>query len=94
MLENIMTVATDIWTLDRYHQAVDAGIFSDLNLELLAGELVLMAPEGIFHAASSDEAAEYLRRLLGDRARVREAKPITLSHSEPQPDLSTASSLS
>jgi hypothetical protein len=31
MLETIMNVATDIWTLDRYHQAVDAGIFSDLN---------------------------------------------------------------
>jgi Uma2 family endonuclease len=83
----MMTVATAIWTIDRYHQALEAGIFSDLDLELLEGELVIMAPEGVPHASSNDEAAEYLREVLGDRARVRDAKPITLFDSEPQPDL-------
>jgi hypothetical protein len=40
------TVATYKWTLDRYHQAVAAGLFDDQTLELLRGELVLMPPEG------------------------------------------------
>ncbi len=83
-----MTVATYKWTIERYHQAVAAGIFDDEPIELLNGELVLMPPEGVPHAGYSSSAADYLRSLLGNRAKVREEKPITLSnHSEPEPDL-------
>lgn len=81
-------IATYRWTIDRYHHAVDAGVFADEAVELLNGELVLMSPEGVPHSASSDEAAEYLRERLRNRAKVREAKPITLPNdSEPQPDI-------
>jgi Uma2 family endonuclease len=77
------------WTIDRYHQAIEAGIFVDERVELLNGELVKMSPEGVPHSSSSDEAAEYLRERLRDRAKVREAKPITLlNQSEPEPDIS------
>ena len=77
------------WTLDEYHRLVDMGIFADRRVELLCGEIVEMAPEGTSHSYYSDESAHYLRNLLGDRARVREAKPITLpNQSEPEPDLS------
>ncbi len=48
-----MTVTTYKWTVDRYHQAVEAGVFDDLRLELLNGELVEMSPEGIPHASLS-----------------------------------------
>lgn len=83
-----MTVAIYKWTIDRYHQAVEAGVFDDEHLELLNGELVLMSPEGVPHAGYSSSAAEYLRSLLGNCAKVREGKPITLSNnSEPEPDL-------
>jgi Uma2 family endonuclease len=76
------------WTLDRYHQVVEAGIFDDEPVELLNGEIVEMSPEGVPHSSSSDEAAEYLRIKLRDRAKVREAKPITLpNQSEPEPDI-------
>jgi Uma2 family endonuclease len=68
---------------------VDAGLFIDRRVELLHGEIVEMALEGTPHSYYSDESAHYLRNLLGDRARVREAKPITLpNQSEPEPDLS------
>jgi hypothetical protein len=40
-----MTIATYKWTIDRYHQAIDSGVFDGQNLELLRGELVLMRPE-------------------------------------------------
>lgn len=83
-----MTVATYKWTIDRYHRAVEAGIFDDQPVELLNGEIVLMSPEGVPHAGYSSDAANYLHRLLGDRAFVREGHPVRLpNESEPEPDL-------
>ena len=32
-----MGVTTDKWTVDRYHQAIDAGVFDDQAVELLRG---------------------------------------------------------
>jgi len=83
-----MTVITYKWTVDRYHQAVEAGIFDDQPLELLNGELIEISPEGIPHASLSSDAGDYLRELLGKRAKIREGKPITLpNNSEPEPDI-------
>jgi Uma2 family endonuclease len=81
-------IATYKWTIDRYHQAVEAGIFDEERVELLNGEIVEMSPEGVPHSSSSDEAADYLRKQLHDQAKVREAKPVTLpNQSEPGPDI-------
>jgi Uma2 family endonuclease len=68
---------------------IAAEILAGRHVELLNGEIVEMAPEGETHAYCSDEAGEYLIYLLGSRAKVRQAKPITLpfSSSEPEPDL-------
>lgn len=84
-----MTLTTAKWTLDDYHRMIDAGILDDRPVELLNGEIIEMSPEGEPHASASVEAGEYLMQVLGDRAQVRPAKPITLPHvnSEPEPDL-------
>jgi Uma2 family endonuclease len=83
-----MTITLAKWTLQNYHQMIAAGILDDRCVELLNGEIVEMVPEGVPHASSSDETAEYLRKLLGSRARVRESHPITLPNaSEPEPDI-------
>ncbi|MEM8544096.1 MAG: Uma2 family endonuclease [Cyanobacteria bacterium P01_H01_bin.119] len=83
-----MTVSLYKWTIDRYHAAIDAGVFEDQAVELLCGDIVLMAPEREPHACYSSEGAQYLRQKLGDRASVRETKPITLpDDSEPIPDI-------
>ena len=83
-----MAVATYKWTVDRYHQAIAAGVFDDQPVELLDGEIVLLPPETVPHAGYSSNAANYLRQQLGDRAIVREGHPVTLSeHSELEPDL-------
>ncbi|MEB3295510.1 MAG: Uma2 family endonuclease [Synechococcales bacterium] len=88
-----MTATTDAittykWTIDRYHQAIDAGIFEGQAIELLKGELVQMSPEGIADAGLSSNGADYLREMLGSQVKVREAKPITLPNdSEPEPDI-------
>jgi Uma2 family endonuclease len=84
-----MTVAAYRWTLEQYHQAVDAGVFDDQHVELLNGELVTMASEGEIHAGQENVNADYLRSLLGKRAQIRTGNPITLpdSISEPEPDI-------
>jgi Uma2 family endonuclease len=83
-----MTIATYKWTIERYHQAIQAGIFDNQPVELLNGELVEVAPEGIPHAGLSDSSSRYLQNLLGERAIVRVGHPITVpNRSEPEPDL-------
>lgn len=83
-----MTVTTYKWNIDHYHQAIKAGIFDDQSLELLRGDLVIMPPEGEPHAYYNSEVGDYLRTLLRDRVKVREAHPVTLTNdSEPVPDL-------
>lgn len=84
----VMTVIVAKWTIDEYHRMIDAGILSDRKVELLKGEIVEMSPEGEPHAYCSDEAGEYLPKLLAERAKIRQAKPITLPNdSEPEPDI-------
>jgi Uma2 family endonuclease len=83
-----MIVTFDKWSIDRYHQAIDAGIFDGKSVELLRGEIVIMAPEREPHAYYNTETADYLRNLLGEQVKIRDAKPITLpNNSEPKPDI-------
>jgi Uma2 family endonuclease len=83
-----MTVTTAKWTIEEYHQLVETGILDDKRVELLQGIIVDMPPEGMPHAVYCTESVNYLRNLLGDRATVREAHPITLPNdSEPEPDI-------
>ncbi len=84
-----MTLTVAKWTIKDYHRMIAAEILVGRNVELLNGEIVEMAPEGEIHAYSSDEAGEYLIYLFGDRAKIRQAKPITIftSNSEPEPDI-------
>lgn len=83
-----MTLTTYKWTVENYHQAIDAGLFEDQPVELLRGEIIVMPPEREPHAYYNSEIGDYLRALLRDKAKVREAHPITLADdSEPIPDL-------
>ncbi|MEO1207950.1 MAG: Uma2 family endonuclease [Cyanobacteria bacterium J06638_20] len=77
------------WGLEQYHKAVKAGVFEGCRVELLRGDIVEMSPIEPLHDDIQEELAVYLRSMLGDRARVREAKAITLpDNSEPIPDIS------
>ena len=89
-----MTLITAKWKIDEYHSMIAAGILSNRKVELLRGEIVEMSPEGEPHAYCSHTAAEYLTELLGKRAAVRQAKPITLPNdSEPEPDIAIVQAL-
>lgn len=81
-------VITAKWTIEDYHRMIAAGILDDRHVELLNGEIVEMAPEGVPHASSSDRAERHIRSLVSNRAWLRVGKPITLpNNSEPEPDL-------
>jgi Uma2 family endonuclease len=84
-----MTLITATWDITDYHRMISAGILEGKRVELINGEIVEMSPEGEIHAYSSDEAGEYLIYLFGNRAKVRQAKPITLlqNNSEPETDI-------
>ena len=75
------------WSVDDYHRMIQAGILSDRRVELLAGEIVEMSPETPIHYSTAKRGAKYLEELLAGRADVRFNGPITLSTSEPEPDI-------
>lgn len=77
------------WSVDDYHQMIEAGILSDRSVELLAGEIVEMSPETPLHYTTAKRGVKYLETLLSNLADVRFNGPITLpeSESEPEPDI-------
>jgi Uma2 family endonuclease len=83
-----MSITIAKWTIEQYHELVNTGILDDRRVELLEGDIVEMAPEGMPHAVYCGRTVKYLRNLLGDRAELRETHPITLpNNSEPEPDV-------
>jgi Uma2 family endonuclease len=83
-----MSLTIAKWSLDEYHQMIATGLLNERNVELLRGEIIEMVPEGAPHSFYCTENVKYLRNSLGERAKVREAHPITLpNNSEPEPDI-------
>ncbi len=82
---NYITIAK--WSVNDYHRLIASGILNERQVELLAGEIVEMSPEGPLHTVYGEGLANYLRRQLTEKAWIREARPITLSDSEPEPDI-------
>jgi Uma2 family endonuclease len=75
------------WSVDDYHRMIEAGILRDRHVELLAGEIVEMSPETPIHYTTAKRGAKYLEELLSGKADVRFNGSITLSNSEPEPDI-------
>jgi Uma2 family endonuclease len=75
------------WSLSDYHQMIKAGILSDRRVEFILGDIIEMSPQGPLHCSINHRAVSYIRSLLKQNAVVREAHPITLNQSEPEPDI-------
>jgi len=89
-----MVVTTYKWTSEKYHQAIDSGVFLGEPVELLRGDIIVMAPEREPHAYFNTEVADYLRIKLRGKAKIRDAKPVTLpNNSEPAPDIAVVQPL-
>lgn len=75
-------------TVERYHRMVAAGVFDRGDrVELLEGQLVAMSPIGPSHCYLVDKLYELLRAMTPPGFRVFSQRPVTLSTSEPEPDL-------
>ena len=75
------------WSIADWHELVNAGILAEHRVELLEGAIIEMSPEGPMHSSTNYAVVKYFRELLQDRAIIREAHPITLDTSEPEPDI-------
>jgi Uma2 family endonuclease len=82
------------WSLEDYHNLIDNGLLADKNVELLEGELIEMSPESPLHSYITRTGTQYLREKLKGLALIIEAHPITLSNSEPEPDITIVKPLS
>ena len=84
-------VAAFKWSISDWHELVDSGVLAQHRVELLEGEIVETSPEDPMHSSTNHSVVEYFRELLG-RAVIREAHPITLDNSEPEPDIAVVRS--
>ncbi|WP_319419519.1 Uma2 family endonuclease [Pleurocapsa sp. FMAR1] len=75
------------WSVEDYHRIIESGVLEGKSVELLEGEIIAMSPEKPIHSSRIDTVADYLRDVLRGKAKVREAHPITLDNSEPEPDI-------
>jgi Uma2 family endonuclease len=86
--DDLMSITIAKWTIEEYHELIAKGILDDRRVELLDEDIVEMPPAEMPHAIYCGRTVEYLRELLRDRAKIREAHPVTLpNNSEPEPDV-------
>lgn len=76
------------WTVADYHHMISTGLLAGRRVELINGQIVDMAPELPIHRATYRRGVKYLEALLGDKAVVFSAAPVTLPNDgEPEPDI-------
>ena len=77
------------FTVEDYHKLVEAGILEENDrVELLDGEIIVMAPIGKHHAKSVRRLNRRLNKLIGDICVVDCQNASGLDEfSEPQPDI-------
>jgi Uma2 family endonuclease len=80
------------WSLERYHNAIEAGILTENDsLELIKGKLVKKMPISEDHAYVIEFLADFFRERFGRKYRYRSENPVTfLDNSEPEPDFVVA----
>jgi Uma2 family endonuclease len=82
-----MTVTIAKFSVAEYHQLVETRVLEGRHVELIEGLITEMSPEGPIHSHTIRKVAEWIREQLGTVILVSEAHPITLTTSEPEPDI-------
>ncbi len=90
-VENVAAIPNDlIWRLsiEQYHAIIQAGILTDDDsVELLEGWLVFKMPKNPPHRVTTRLVRTALENILPRGWYVDSQEPITLSNSEPEPDI-------
>jgi Uma2 family endonuclease len=92
---NVTTPSSDVHvrqrriTVSEYHRMIEAGILGeDEHVQLIAGTMVAMTPQGRPHARIIQRLNRLLVRVVGDDLEVLTQLPLTLlEDSEPEPDI-------
>jgi Uma2 family endonuclease len=76
-------------TVGEYYRMAELGLLApEARVELIAGEVIDMAPTGSQHGGTTNYLDYALKQATGGRALVRIQLPLRLDeHSEPEPDL-------
>ena len=88
-MSSVTAAPTYQFSVEEYHKLGEAGIFhEDDRVELLNGDIVIMAPIGIRHVKAVRRLIKVLSRQYSDRCIVDVQNPVMIDgHSEPQPDI-------
>jgi Uma2 family endonuclease len=87
-MATLLNIGTTPITVERYHEMIEQGILGpDERVELLEGVIVPKMPKHPPHSVSNDICREALSVALPPGWFVRTQNPVTLSTSEPEPDL-------
>lgn len=84
----ISTITAKRFTIEEYERLAQLGFFKENGrVELIKGEIILMAAKGTPHAVCETRLERELNKLIGERATLRGQLPIIISDfSEPEPD--------
>ncbi|HEY1547946.1 MAG TPA: Uma2 family endonuclease [Kofleriaceae bacterium] len=78
-------------TRREYDQLVARGVFEGAPVELLRGQIVVMSPQGEWHAELTEWLGSELVLALGREYRVRQHSPFAAGRrSEPEPDIAVS----
>ncbi|TAE60046.1 MAG: Uma2 family endonuclease [Nostocales cyanobacterium] len=75
------------WTVADYHKMIASDILTGRHCELINGKIIELSPELPQHYNTAKRGVNYLASVLYGKADVRFNGPITLSNSEPEPDI-------
>jgi Uma2 family endonuclease len=76
------------YTVEQYEKLGKAGFFTERRYQLIRGEIIDMGDQGPRHFTYVDLAVEVLKAAFGPSFYVRNAGPISLTDSKPEPDVS------
>lgn len=77
------------WNVRQYHRMADMGFFAGKRVELIKGEIILMAPMKTPHAMAITLIVELMNHVFGKGFIVRSQLPLSLGRmDEPEPDVS------
>ncbi len=87
-MSSVTGAPTYKFSVEEYHKLGEVGIFhEDDRIELLNGELVIMAVIGVRHMKAVRRFINVLARKYGQRCLIDAQNPVMIDgHSEPQPD--------
>jgi hypothetical protein len=88
-MSSVTTAPTYRWSVEEYQKLGEAGIFhEDDRVELLDGDIVIMAPIGTRHMKAVRRLNNVMARKYGGRCLIDAQNPLMIDgHSVPQPDI-------